>query len=150
MKHLRAIAVKFIASFALLYVILGAMYDMSFTNVLLISLLLSVVSYVIGDLFLLQKTNNTIATLADFALAFMIIWVVGESLTYGESLLLPSLISAAGIAIFEYFFHKYVSGRTLEEGHEEFRAANYRFQIEAAEELSPVRPDVRSEEDADK
>lgn len=147
MKHLRALAVKFLASLVLLYVILGLMYDMSFTNVFLISLVLGLASYVIGDLFLLPKTNNTIATLADFGLAFMIIWILGESLTYGESLLLASLISAAGIALFEYFFHKYVAGNVLEDGGREYRNTNYQYQTEAAEELYPVKPDVRSEED---
>jgi len=147
MKHLRSLAVKFLASLVLLYVILGLMYGMSFTNVFLISLVLGLASYVIGDLFLLPKTNNTIATLADFGLAFMIIWILGESLTYGESLLMASLISAAGIALFEYFFHKYVAGNVLEDGGREYRNTNYQYQTEAAEELYPVKPDVRSEED---
>ncbi|WNF21078.1 YndM family protein [Mesobacillus jeotgali] len=150
MKHLRALALKFLASLVVLYVILGLMYNMSFTNVFLISLVLGLASYVIGDLFLLPKTNNTIATLADFGLAFMIIWILGESLTYGESLLLASLISAAGIAVFEYFFHKYISGNVLEEGGREYRNGNYQYQTEASEELYPVRPDVRSEEDNEK
>lgn len=149
LEHFRAIGIKFLGSLALLYIILGVMYDMSFTNVLLISLILSIASYVIGDLFLLSKTNNTIATLADFGLAFMIIWIVGESLTYGESLLLPSLIAAAGVAVTEYFFHKYVSRSVLEEG-EKYNTANYRYQTEASEELYPVKPDVRSDEDTDK
>jgi len=147
MKHLRSLAVKFLASLVLLYVILGLMYGMSFTNVFLISLVLGLASYVIGDLFLLPKTNNTIATLADFGLAFMIIWILGESLTYGESLLMASLISAAGIALFEYFFHKYVAGNVLEDGGRDYRNTNYRYQTEAAEELYPIKPDVRSEED---
>lgn len=150
MKHIRALAVKFLASLVLLYIILGLMYDMSFTNVFLISLVLGLASYVIGDLFLLPKTNNTIATLADFGLAFMIIWILGESMTYGDSLLLPSLISAAGIALFEYFFHKYVVGNVLEDSASENRNANYQYQTEASEELYPVTPDVRSEEDTDK
>ncbi|MBT2641297.1 YndM family protein [Bacillus sp. ISL-41] len=147
MKHLRALAVKSLASLVLLYVILGLMYDMSFTNVFLISLVLGLASYVIGDLFLLPKTNNTIATLADFGLAFMIIWILGESLTYGESLLIASLISAAGIALFEYFFHKYVAGNVLEDGGRDYQNTNYRYQTEAAEELYPIKPDVKSEED---
>ena len=147
-KHFRALAVKFLASLVILYVILGLMYDMSFTNVFLISLVLGLASYVIGDLFLLPKTNNTIATLADFGLAFMVIWVLGESLTYGESLLLASLISAAVIAIFEYFFHKSVAGNVLEDG--ERKRTTYQYQTEAAKEFYPVRPDVRSEDEAEK
>lgn len=150
MKHLRALAVKFLASLVLLYIILGLIYDMSFTNVFLISLVLGLASYVIGDLFLLPKTNNTIATLSDFGLAFMIIWILGESLTYGESLLLASLVSAAGIALFEYFFHKYMAGNVFEDGGREYRNTNYQYQTEASEELYPVKPDVRSEEGTDK
>lgn len=150
MKHIRALAVKFLASLVLLYVILGLMYNMSFTNVFLISLVLGLASYVIGDLFLLPKTNNTIATLADFGLAFMIIWILGESLTYGESLLLASLISAAGIALFEYFFHKYVAGNVLGDGERQYRKTNYQYQTEASEELYPVTPDVRSEDEPEK
>jgi hypothetical protein len=146
MKHLRAIAIKFVVSLVLLYVILGLMYDMSFTNVFLISLVLGLASYVIGDLFLLPKTNNTIATMADFGLAFMIIWLLGESLTYGESLLLPSLIAAAGVALFEYFFHKYMAGRVLDEERGHQPQTNFRYQTEAAEELYPVKPDVRSDD----
>jgi hypothetical protein len=148
MKHLRAITIKFLASLVLLYVILGLMYDMSFTNVFLISLVLGLASYVIGDLFLLPRTNNTISTLADFGLAFMIIWLLGESLTYGDSLLGASLISAAGVALFEYFFHKYMARSVLEEETREHQPqANYRYQTEASEELYPVKPDVRSEEE---
>jgi hypothetical protein len=146
MKHLRAIAIKFVVSLVLLYVILGVMYDMSFTNVFLISLVLGLASYVIGDLFLLPKTNNTIATMADFGLAFMVIWLLGESLTYGESLLLPSLIAAAGVAVFEYFFHKYMADRVLEDEDRRHQPhTNYRYQTEAAEEFYPVKPDVRSD-----
>lgn len=61
MNYLKAIAIKFLATLVLLYVILGLFYDMSFTNVFLISLVLGLASYLIGDLFLLAKTNNTIA-----------------------------------------------------------------------------------------
>lgn len=149
MEHLRAIAIKFIASLVLLYVILGLMYDMSFTNVFLISLVLGIASYVIGDLFLLPRTNNIIATIADFGLAFMIIWLMGESLTYGDSLFTASLISAAGIALFEYFFHKYMARNVLEEEEERGHRhrSNYRYQTEASEELYPVKPDVRSEDE---
>lgn len=143
MKHVRALAVKFGASFGLLYVILGIMYDMSVTNVLLIALVLSAASYLIGDLFILPRTNNTIATIADFGLAFMLIWLMGESLTFGDSLFTPSLLAAAGIGVFEYFFHKFVAGDVLEEK-ENFRPqrrSNLHYQTEASEELSVVKAD---------
>ncbi|RSD25444.1 YndM family protein [Mesobacillus subterraneus] len=147
MRHLRAIVIKFLASFILLFIIFGLMYNMSFTNVFLISLVLGLASYVIGDLFLLPKTNNTIATLADFGLAFMIIWLLSESLTYGESLLGPSFFVAAGIAIFEYFFHKYIARNMTEDENRTNHQPKYQYQTEAAQELYPVKPDVRSDDE---
>ncbi|HAQ07333.1 MAG TPA: hypothetical protein DCR24_07370 [Bacillus bacterium] len=151
MKHLRALAIKFIASLVLLYVILGLMYNMSFTNVFLISLVLGVTSYVIGDLFLLPRTNNTIATIADFGLAFMVIWIMGEGMTYGESLFTPSLIAAVGIALFEYFFHKYMANSTLKEQEGvNNRPTNYQYQTEASEELSVINPEIEKKDASEK
>ena len=79
---------------------------MSFGNVLSISVVLTLASYLIGDLLILRKTNNTMATISDFAIAFLVIWLMGENLTYGDSLIMPALIAAAGIALVETFFQK--------------------------------------------
>ena len=117
MKHMKNLAIKFISILAVLFVILGIFYDMSFGNVLSISVVLTLASYLIGDLLILRKTNNTMATISDFALAFLVIWLMGENLTYGDSLVMPALIAAAGIALFETFFHKYVS-RQIHEANE--------------------------------
>ncbi|ESU33852.1 hypothetical protein G3A_04215 [Bacillus sp. 17376] len=60
------------------------------------------------------------------------------------------MISAAGVALFEYFFHKYVAGNVLEDGERQYRNTNYQYQTEASEELYPVKPDVRSEDKSEK
>ena len=117
MKHMKNLAIKFISILAVLFIILGIFYDMSFGNVLSISVVLTLASYLIGDLLILRRTNNTMATISDFALAFLVIWLMGENLTYGDSLIMPALIAAAGIALFETFFHKYVS-RQIDEAND--------------------------------
>ena len=81
MKHIKPLAIKFISSLVLLSVILGLFFDMSFGNIFLITLVLGVVSYVIGDLFILRRTNNIIATLADLGLAFLVIRFMSDSLS---------------------------------------------------------------------
>ena len=101
MKHMKNLAIKFISILAVLFIILGIFYDMSFGNVLWISVVLTLVSYLIGDLLIFRKTNNTMATISDFAIAFLVIWLMGENLTYGDSLIMPALIAAAGIALFD-------------------------------------------------
>ncbi|WP_026584312.1 YndM family protein [Bacillus sp. J33] len=149
MQHVRAIAIKFIASLVLLYVILGLIYGMSFINVFIITAVLGIAAYVIGDLIILPRTGNTIATAADFGLAFLLIWFLSSILTYGENLLTMSLIAALGVALFEYFYHGYLA-RTMTEADAGNRAGlngGLGFNTEASEELAPVRPDVRSEED---
>ena len=142
MKHMKNLAIKFISILAVLFIILGIFYDMSFGNVLSISVVLTLASYLIGDLLILRKTNNTIATISDFAIAFLVIWLMGENLTYGDSLIMPALISAAGIALFETFFHKYVSSQINEANENQNSSRNLRYQTEASSELTPRNTEV--------
>lgn len=150
MKHVKALAIKFISSLVLLSVILGLFFDMAFSNIFLITLVLGVAAYLIGDMLILPRTNNTIATISDFGLAFVIIWLMSENLTYGDNQLLMSLIAALGVALFEYMFHRYLSNNILPNQQQQTgtRQANtLQYQTEASKELTPVRPDVRTSEE---
>ena len=142
MKHMKNLAIKFISILAVLFIILGIFYDMSFGNVLSISVVLTLASYLIGDLLILRRTNNTMATISDFAIAFLVIWLMGENLTYGDSLIMPALIAAAGIALFETFFHKYVSRQIHEANEHQNSSTNLRYQTEASSELTPRNTEV--------
>jgi hypothetical protein len=148
MGHLKAFAFKFVATLVLLYIILGAMNGVDFRNVFLITLVLTVASYLIGDLGILPRTNNTVATIADFGLAFIIIYVMAENLTYGDGMLGEAFTAALGVTLFEIFFHRYLAKNTSDarENHR-VHHGNLKYQTEASEELVPVRPDVRNEED---
>jgi uncharacterized BrkB/YihY/UPF0761 family membrane protein len=148
MKHIKPLAIKFISSLVLLSVILGLFFDMSFGNIFLITLVLGVVSYVIGDLFILPRTNNIIATLADLGLAFLVIRFMGDALAYGDNgdMFRMSLIAAIGVALFEYAFHKYVANRVLNENQSrENQKTTLRYQTEASEELTPKNTDFRNQ-----
>ncbi|MDA1475064.1 DUF2512 family protein [Bacillus sp. CLL-3-40] len=41
-----------------------------------LTLVLGVVSYLVGDLFLLPRTNNMTATIGDFGLSIVLIWAI--------------------------------------------------------------------------
>jgi hypothetical protein len=143
MKHLWALVIKFIACFALLFVILGIGFDVSFQNVLLISVILGAVSYVLGDLFILPRTNNTIATIADIGLSFVVIWFILDSFSdNGTRIFWASLISSAGVGLFEYFFHKYMDTSVLNKNEPAERKGNnaLQYQTEASEEVTPNIP----------
>jgi hypothetical protein len=144
MKHVKALAIKFVSSLVLLSIILGLFYDMAFRNIFLITLVLGVAAYIIGDLLILPRTNNTVATIADFGLAFLIIWLMSENLTYGDNHFSMSLIAALGVALFEYMFHKYVANNVLPNTGKRQQTGQLQYQTEASEELTPVRTDIRS------
>jgi len=153
MKHIKPLAIKFISSLVLLSVILGLFFDMSFGNIFLITLVLGVVSYVIGDLFILRRTNNIIATLADLGLAFLVIRFMGDALANGDNgdMFTMSLIAAIGVALFEYAFHKYVANRVLNENQSrENQQTKLRYQTEASEELTPKNTDFRNQNENEK
>jgi hypothetical protein len=149
MKHVRALAIKFISTLVLLYIILGVFNDVAFRNVFLISLVVSIAAYLIGDMFILPRTNNTIATLSDFGLAFAIIWFMSENLTYGDSMLGEAFTAALALGLFEFMFHRYLAKNILpdQESGERRYQGKLQYQTEASEELTPVRPDVRDDKE---
>ncbi|MBO0991796.1 YndM family protein [Bacillus sp. SD088] len=146
MDHLKAITIKFLASLALLYMILGMFYGMSFANVFLITLTLGVVSYLIGDLLILPRTNNSIATAADFGLSLFVIWMMSIALTTGANLFMMSLVAAVGITIFEYFFHRLMDSEVIGEDENRLNtpSRNMQYQTEASEELNDVEDDEQN------
>ncbi|MGJ7921251.1 YndM family protein [Neobacillus sp. LXY-4] len=147
MKHVRALIIKLVSSFVLLFIILGMIFDMNFGNVLLISLVLGIAAYIVGDMMVLPRTNNMTATMADFGLAFLIIWFISEGVTTNENTVFPSLIAALGVAVFEYFFHKYLANNIIEASQDQQQVGKMKYQTELADEIMIARPDVRSEKD---
>lgn len=140
MRHVTALAIKLVSSFVLLWIIMGGIYGLSFGEILTISLVLGIVSYIIGDLILLRLTNNTVATIADFGLALAVIWVMSANLTLIDNLFTASLIAAAGVTIIEYFFHKYVSNNVInqDDNNRKTTQGNLGYQTEASEEMADI------------
>jgi uncharacterized protein YacL len=72
-----------------------------------------VIAYLVGDQLILRRTNNTVATIADIALAYLYFLVVGIALGWTLSNLeLLSLSLAIGLV--ELFFHFIVASRMKE------------------------------------
>lgn len=117
MRHLLALAIKFVMVTIVLLVVLTIGFNVSFVDTLLISLALTALSYAMGDIMIFlnagkpenQSTRNTVATFVDFVMAFMTIWLIGWLLT-GQNfeMVTPALLSALVISGGEWFFHLYV------------------------------------------
>ena len=100
-----------------------------------------------GDLFILRVTNNTVETIADFALAFVILYLMIVNMTIEDDVLSASLIGSIAITAIEIFFHRLLGrepGKQASNQRQTMQTAKPQFQIEASSELTPVRQDVRS------
>lgn len=114
MEHVKALAIKFAMSTVILFIILGAVYQIAFGNILLISVLVTGIAYVIGDMLVFPKFGNLVGTIGDFGLAFVSIFLIGSELFRMDVPLLAASFLASGlIAISEWFFHIYMDKYVL-------------------------------------
>lgn len=136
-KHVKAFLIKFIVSFALLYIILGLMYEMTFGEVLLLSAVLGIAAYVIGDILILPRTNNTVATIADFVLAGIVIYLFADGMTAANNVFTITLIATIAVSLFEIFFHRYLENNVLPADNNKPSNRELRYQTEISDELGP-------------
>lgn len=116
MRHVMALIIKFIMCTVILWFVLGLFYGVFFNDILTISLILTAVSYIIGDLFVLPRFENISATIVDFILALAGVWAIGYFIIEVPiNIGTASLISAILITIGEYFFHRYMNHQVLVE-----------------------------------
>ncbi|MHC2836847.1 YndM family protein [Bacillus sp. F9_6S_D1_P_5] len=116
MKHVVALLIKYTAITAVLLIVLSIFQGISIPRVLLISLFLTGAAYLIGDLFILPKYGNMIATMADFGLSFFGIWLLTSlftNLDATRNIGLSSFLSALIIGGIEVFFHIYMKRLVL-------------------------------------
>lgn len=130
---------------AILWVILGGFYGIGFGHILLLNIMITGVSFILGDLYVLPKFENWGATIADFLLVLAIVWVYGN---YIIPQLFPALsvaaLSALLIGVGEYFIHKYIDRLLF---HQEIRTVDRRaslsdnseLQTEFGEEIDPPK-----------
>ncbi|KUP39123.1 YndM family protein [Bacillus halotolerans] len=149
MKHIIALASKTALTLALLYVILDRVYHASFLSVLFIAFFLSFVTYLSGDILILPRTSNITASLADFGLSLVILWVFLETQTRnGFSPFAAALIASVFLTVFEYFFHRYLLKNVLDETFRNeltVKDNTLQYQTEASDELFPEANDQKDE-----
>lgn len=77
---------------------------------LITSLLLTLASYVLGDLAILPRTNNTFASFSDFILTFSLLWAAC-TIFYQPYRLSGLFLTAFAVSVVEFFFHNYLQKR---------------------------------------
>src|SRR5690625_3132658 len=114
MEYVKALLIKFVMTTAVLWVVLGAFYGASFASIFILSLIIAGLSFVLGDLFILPKFENWGATISDFLLVFLAVWLYSANVAIvNYPAITAAAMSAILISIGEVFFHKYVDSHIL-------------------------------------
>ncbi|MGY0694809.1 YndM family protein [Virgibacillus sp. FSP13] len=136
MDHLKVLGMKFIAIAITVFSIFGIFYNATLVNMFWISLFVTGISYLIGDMFILRKFGNVAASIADFPLAFFSLWALGSLfIDGGLPIITLSLLGAFFISICEPFIHAYIVENFSFERHD-LRTMN-QLQTEFSEEIDP-------------
>lgn len=109
MKHIIAFLVKLAMITLLLTIVLGALTDLTFTGIFYVSFAVAAAAYIIGDLWILSLSNNIIAAIGDFVLSLVVIYAFNFLWNLQVLSFSDAMISAAVIAVGEWFFHKYIA-----------------------------------------
>lgn len=118
MSHVKTILIKFLI-FSIIILFVFLFYGFPFRSLLLLAASLAIVTYVLGDVFILPLTGNRVATIADGAVALLgvLLWTM-PSFGLQISLFAGAVFVAIIIAVCEWFLHIYVIGRMWRDDHE--------------------------------
>ncbi|MGD6965768.1 YndM family protein [Rossellomorea vietnamensis] len=141
MKHVNVLFIKFAASLVIFWISLDLFFEATIIDILSFSLLLTVVSYFVGDQILLPRIGKMNAVITDFFLAYLVVWIFGGIL-FDSYLQVAwgSIISALLIAASEVFVHSYIIKSISSEIRKNRPSFNQAFAYEFAEEQNP-KPD---------
>lgn len=141
MKHLLALILKFITGIIAYTLGLDLFFNATWVDIITFSLLMTVVTYLLGDLILLRRIGNSHALLADFVLTYMIVWIFGSVLLNNYlQIAWGSIISATIIFVGEVIVHRLLLANveiTNDRVEQSTRTDHLAYSMEIAEENDP-------------
>lgn len=111
--YIKSFLIKLIMNTAVLTIILGVFYAVNSRDVLITSVVLTVIGY-IADVYILPRVGNTLAAIGDFLLATAVIWVTGNTLEIPIAIGSASFISALILMIGELYLHQFMERHIFE------------------------------------
>ncbi|MBD1382550.1 DUF2512 family protein [Metabacillus arenae] len=139
MRIFSALGVKFIITFGLLSLVLGVFFGINFAYVFVYAVALTVLSYLIGDLFLLRGSNAVVAAIGDFGLSFFVLWVLLSSTIANAPVISSAFSGAVAVTIGEVVFHRLIRINNNVQGLNRRTPIQNkeRYRMESAEEIDP-------------
>lgn|SRR5699024_6406285 len=120
MVYLKTLGIKALAIGITVFSLFGIFYNADVMNLFWISLLTTGLAFLIGDLFVLRRFGNVTASIADFPLAFLSIWLLGSLFIEASiPIATTSLMAAFFITCCEPFIHTYMIENLEEDAFEE-------------------------------
>jgi|SRR5690625_1672083 len=142
--HLKALGIKFIIVATIIMSLFGIFYQLTFTNLLMLSLLITGLSYGVGDLIVYPRLGNLWATVIDGLFYFGTILLL-SFVMIGISFPITITVLAATyfLTIAEPLFHTYMKERVYRIEDDDLRTGFPigDFQMEASEEISEQQVD---------
>lgn len=114
MRHIVSLVIKFVLVALVLEVVLLLTSNLTFEQILFISVIVTAVAYFLGDLFILPATSNMTATLADIGLALVSVYIFNFIGFRDNIPFLSALLAAVILGVLEWFFHRFLSDKLSE------------------------------------
>ncbi|PYZ97487.1 hypothetical protein CR205_02505 [Alteribacter lacisalsi] len=105
--HLTALAIKFVITGFVLILIFPVFYSESMWGTIVLTAIITVGSYVLGDLALLRISSNLATCIFDFAFVTGVLMVIGP-VFYGFTSIWVAMLAATLVITGEFVIHKYV------------------------------------------
>jgi hypothetical protein len=109
MRHFTILLVKFISCIVAFAIGLDLFFNATIVDIVTFSLTVTIISFMIGDRMVLPHFGNTSATMVDFIISYVSVWIFGTILLNNYmQLAWGSIISATIISFAEVFVHHYL------------------------------------------
>lgn len=115
MKHIGALLLKFVLTSVILEIFLLAFTNLNYGSIFTIAVTITVLSYFIGDIAILPRTDNMIATIADVGLSFVTLLLFNMIYTGAVIPFYTALFASLVLGLGEWFFHRFMARSIIPE-----------------------------------
>jgi hypothetical protein len=108
LRRIYALIIKIVLNAIILEFILSLSTNLTFADILYISVIVTAITYVIGDIIILPASNNVIATATDIGVAVIGIYMFNFLWDIVKISFMTAVISGIFLGVGAWFLHKYI------------------------------------------
>src|SRR5690554_2250070 len=103
-----SLLIKFVITFFVTWFAFGLLIRNNFMTIVALSVVVTVLNYLVGDLIILKNFDNSVASIVDLLLSALMAFVFSLINPDFRISLFTIIVFAVIIGIFEYFYHNYL------------------------------------------